>query len=181
MRCFVAIELSEELKQKVAELINEIKGKDLLVANFVKPEQAHITLKFLGEVSEKKVEQLKAELKKFSESANCFELTFGGLGLFGQRVLWIGGENQIASKLAGSLDAYLSKLGFEKDTRPFQVHLTIARIKKIKNRKGLQEILNKYKGKELGKIFVSELVLFKSELKRNGPEYFVLEKYKLKC
>jgi len=180
MRCFIAIELSEELKQKIAELISEFKREDLLVGNFVKPEQAHITLKFLGEVSEKKVEQVKAELKKFSESANCFELTFSGFGLFGQRVLWIGGENQIISKLASSLDADLSKLGFEKDARPFQVHLTIARIKKIKNRKGLQEILNKYKGKEFGKIFVFELVLFKSKLKRGGPEYFVLERYKLK-
>ncbi|MGB9675195.1 MAG: RNA 2',3'-cyclic phosphodiesterase [Candidatus Nanoarchaeia archaeon] len=181
MRAFIAIALPEGIKAKITELIKEIKN-DALEAKFVKPEQAHITVKFLGDVPESQINEIKNSLMRFLSTKDCFELNLVGMGHFNKKVLWIGSENEnIFSNFAKELDEELSKIGISKERKPFRLHLTLARIKKIKNPTKFYEILTKYKKENFGKIFVSELVLIKSDLKRDGPIYTELAKFHLKC
>ncbi len=182
MRLFVAVDMSEELRERLNELcqlVGKFKG--------VKPverENLHITLMFLGEVPDRRVEVVKEKLREVK--AEPFRLHLKGIGFFpsaGQvRVIWVGveeGKEEI-SKLADLVGNSMKKLGFKRD-KEFVAHATIARVKKIagEDKRKLLQALEPYMNEDFGWMDVKEFKLKKSTLTSSGPIYEDLEIYEL--
>ena len=163
MRAFIAIEIP--FFKEIEELQKSIEGR----AKLVEGENMHITLKFLGEIEEKFVE----EIKKIEEDCKVekFKISLQGIGFFPNekyiRVIWVGvnGYKPIV-KIAKCIDEKLSKLGFERE-KSYVPHLTVARVK------GRVAIRNydKFKNLKFGEIEVNEVKIKKSTLTPKGPIY----------
>jgi 2'-5' RNA ligase len=183
MRIFIAIDFSEEIKESLAQAEAHLKysGADV---KWVEKDNIHLTLKFLGEVDEKKVEEIKAILDNIASGTRPFETTIKDLGAFPKieypRVVW-GGIDKGAGELkiiAEKVDEALSKLGFEKETRSFAAHLTIGRVRSPKNKEKLKEKMLSYKLSAVS-CKINEIVLFKSTLTPKGSIYTKLHEAKL--
>ncbi|MEM1684249.1 MAG: RNA 2',3'-cyclic phosphodiesterase [Nanopusillaceae archaeon] len=174
MRVFIAIDLPEEIKNKIVSYYREIRGVN---GKFVEKENLHITLKFIGELQPNIVEKISEELKniKFSK----FKIEIEGFGNFNNRVLWFGikkGINEIIT-LKREIDKALKKFGFyEEDFHP---HITIFRIKQILSKSDYEHILEKFSSINIGEFVVEEFSLKQSILRREGPLYIDVAKYKL--
>lgn len=176
MRLFIAIDIPKEIKDKLFDLQKQI-GSDLAKISWVHKKNLHLTLKFLGELPENKVEGIKERLRTIK--LNSFEVELNSLGVFPNenriRVIWVGLKSEHIYELQIKIDQELLDL-FSKDTR-FQSHLTLGRVKFIKNKEKLKE---KLKLKCDGRFFVKKFKLIKSSLTREGPIYETIEEYKLK-
>lgn len=176
-RLFIAIDLPQEVKQKLGTLS---KSFDFPHARWVKPENLHLTLKFLGRVKEEKVESITLTLKNLTADFPAFTLQTGKLGVFPSlkraRVVWIdleGGRGE-AKKLAHLIDEKLSLLGFEKEEREFQPHITLARLKKPTFLHSLPLVNWSFS------FLTKEIILFESVLKSTGPIYTPVSVFPLK-
>ncbi len=135
MRTFIAIELDKEAKDLVYRAQQKIKEK-VRGIKWVEYENFHITLKFLGEVGENKLEEVKTAIEKVSAKTEKFVVTGDGLGAFPSphraRILFFGikeGKEHIFT-LFEKLEQELAKLGFQRETRPYHPHITIGRGKR---------------------------------------------------
>lgn len=175
MRTFIAIDLSGEDKEKLTHLQADLRKSDADV-KWVNPENIHLTLKFLGEISEQQVNQVKEALDKITPGFKPFEMSLSGLGAFPKldypRVIWIGIEKgkKETEEIAKKIEDELSKLGFPKEERPFTAHLTIGRVRSGKNKEALKEKVLSAHSSELSQ-FVSCITLYQSKLTPNGPIY----------
>ena len=172
MRIFIAIEIPEEIKKEIIEIqkqLPQFKGK------LTEYENLHLTLKFLGEIEGDKIEELKKRLMEIKFKS--FETTLDKIGFFdkGKRgIIWIHLTN--CDDLQKEIDKKLE--GFFEQEKRFMSHLTIARIKDLKNRNKFTEELKKIKVPAM-KFSIKEFVLKESILNEKGPIYKDLEKYKL--
>ena len=177
MRTFIAIELSDEIKDALDRIESHLKysGADV---KWVAEENIHLTLKFLGEIDEKKCEKVKAALDEIAKSTASFEISLKDIGAFPKiefpRVIWAGLDKgaKESTELAAKIDEALSAIGFDRETRPFAAHLTIGRVRSPKNKAELKEkmdscILQPTPYTQTV-IFVS---LFHSKLTPTGPIY----------
>ncbi len=172
MRCFISIDIPKEIKKEIAKIqdsLPEFEGKMTEIENL------HLTLKFLGEIDEEKVEEVKKRLKEIN--VKSFKTEINSIGVFSERfirIIWLHLTN--CNELQKEIDNALKDL-FELEAR-FMSHLTIARVKNIKDKKKFLQELEKIK--ILGiRFVVGGFKLKKSELKPEGPVYSVLEEYKL--
>jgi len=179
MRAFIAIELPSELKEKIDNVISELEDADFCDAKWVSEEKLHLTCKFLGEINKEQAETVKSVLADISKHQNSFNLPLGGIGQFNERILWVGGNSKDCIKLAGEIDTELSKLGFAKEEREFSIHLTLARIRYIKDKIKFQQILKKYASKDFGSFKVDKIKLMESILSAEGPIYRELASFDL--
>lgn len=171
MRIFIAINLPEEIKKKIIEIQNKLPE---FIGKKTEFENLHLTLKFIGEVSEEQIKIVKEKLRKIK--IKKFNAKINNIGVFSEtflKIIWIKIEN--CEELQEQIDEALSGL-FEKEKR-FMGHLTIARVKSCKDRKTTIEEIKRLKLNE--EFLVNEFELMKSDLKREGPVYEVLEKYNL--
>lgn len=137
MRLFVAAELVPDVHAAIAAVQERIAGElasDRRAARlrWLKPEQMHLTLVFLGDVVDARVPELAAALGRGIDQ-RPFDVTFESVGVFpargAPRVLWVGvgaGADEVAS-LQRELAARLAALGVPLEDRPFRPHLTLAR------------------------------------------------------
>jgi len=164
VRAFVAVELGEEVRGKLEELQRGLPEG----VRRVKPENLHLTLAFLGELDDAKVEEVKNALD--SVSATGFELACKGVGAFPSarfvRVVWVGTQNDELKKLHEQVSTTLKPLGFKVDR--FSAHVTIGRPK---GRVGLADFLKKHEAQEFGSFKVEKIMLKKSTLTPGGPVY----------
>ncbi len=172
-RIFISIEppdnVLEELK-KIQDNLPEFQGKK------IEKENLHLTLKFLGSVSDEKLVKIKERLKKID--LQKFEVTINSLGFFSEkfiRIIWLHLDN--CEKLQKVIDESLADL-FEKEKR-FMGHLTIARVKGIKNKEKFISELKKIKPPKIN-FNVSSFRLKESILNGNKPTYKILSEYLLK-
>jgi RNA 2',3'-cyclic 3'-phosphodiesterase len=146
---------------------------------FVELENMHCTLKFLGNVDvpvAKKIYQILQGLGTIP--AGGFDITIRRVGQFGGRVLWVGIDDPagIITKTAARIDEELSKqLNIPREKRPFEGHMTLARVKDLTNRKLFQEKVAQLKDVELGKQHVINVLLKQSQLTPKGPIYTTLK------
>jgi 2'-5' RNA ligase len=176
-RCFIAIDLPREIVNEIERIQNELKKKNNFTGKFVEGENLHLTLKFLGEVDEKQINEVKKKLEKVKP--NKFMAYLGELGVFSSnfiRIIWVHVLGKQILELQKEIDESLKEL-FEPEKR-FMSHLTIARVKDVKDRKIFLDELKKIKTQNIG-FEVREFYLMKSELKPDGPVYSVLEKFDL--
>src|SRR3989338_8292101 len=169
MRAFIALEISEKIREILFAIANSFYKQNLFSGKITEKENIHLTLKFLGEIDDEAVELIKERLRKIKEKKFSAELK--ELGVFNEnfvRIIWIclaGCDN-----LQKEIDDKLTDL-FEKEKR-FMGHVTIARVKECDREKLLEEIK---KIRIDNKFDVEKFVLFSSELKKEGPVYSKIE------
>lgn len=179
MRLFIAIEVPEEIKERVYRAIEPVKALKADV-RWVTPAGFHLTLKFLGEVDERGLEEVKAALGGLSAilpATGATTMRVQGAGAFpglkNPRVVWIGAEEpsgQLAA-IQSDLESRLEAQGFPREDRPFHPHLTVGRVKSSKRTRELADGLSALKGLLFGEFPLEEVVLFKSDLKPAGAVY----------
>jgi 2'-5' RNA ligase len=185
MRCFIAADISDELRGRIEKLQSEFKRrlKNQAGIKWVKPELIHLTLKFLGDADEDRLQEFYDMLEIVCGSVKSFELEFTKVGSFGRppKVLWLGIEKQVPElqKLAGDLEDAFEQLGFEKEQREFSPHLTLARIDGRADRT-LPEIIQNLGKIDSPKITVDAVCFYKSQLTSDGPIYTLLKKINFK-
>jgi 2'-5' RNA ligase len=170
VRTFVAIDLTEDIREKAREL-QEILARSEGRLAIVDPENLHITVKFLGEVEPVQIEPIVEALR--AVRAGPFEMTVGHAVCNPPRrprVIWCdvmdAGES---AALAGEVDALLAPLGFSRETRPFRPHATLARVKEF-HPSQCREVERMPRG-PLGRFRVESIKLKKSTLTPRGPIY----------
>lgn len=168
MRAFIAIEVSEELKDKMSKMQKQL---SLEGVKLVERENLHMTLQFLGEIDEKMREKVIQAMEKVSCSK--FELSCKGISAFPSRnyirVIWVGAEAPEAKSIYDQLSCELAKLGFKKED--FSPHITLARVKFLKDKQALAEFLEDNEEAEIGDCIVDRVILKKSTLTPKGPVY----------
>lgn len=175
-RLFVAVEIPEDVKSRLYRL-----RTDIPTARWVKPEHMHLTLRFIGaDVPQDKVEPIKDALAQID--AESFALTLRGVGRFpplrkpgdksGARVLWAGIDDQPRLlTLHRQIESAVQRLGFKPDSRGFNPHLTLARLKAYKTPAEVPEFLANHADFQVEPFTITRFVLFNSTLSPQGPTY----------
>ena len=183
MRTFIAIEIPAEVKQALARLQEELRDAPAEVS-WTKPENIHLTLKFLGEVEESMLGRVEAAAVEAAAGARPFTLALGGVGAFPNarqpRIIWAGlsGEVEAAARLQVRLDERLAALGFPKEDRPFRPHLTVGRVKSPTGAPALIARAQSYRLPSHS-LAVRELVVMRSQLHPAGSRYTPLARIAL--
>jgi len=174
MRLFIGIPLPGEYAQIIREVQDAWKKRLASKVSWVRPELAHVTLKFLGEVDEDKIPAIVQAMREGARGS--FDARGGEGGFFppkgAPRVIWVGlrqGREECAAYFE-KLDGGLMKAGFPAESKPFAAHLTVARVKAVirsDDWSGLLVDLNR----DWPVFTVSHVVLWQSILKSSGPEY----------
>ena len=180
IRSFIAIELSAEAREQLRVLEDSLRAKLNMPASWVKPDNCHLTLKFLGNVTQQKLAQVAAALNAVAQETSPFYLELDGLGVFPNirhpRILWVGLAGDISQLLIlhKNIDHALSRLGFSSENRPFSPHLTLCRIREDLPTAvcaAISNSLSTIRAEDKARFQVVELTLFKSELTPGGPIY----------
>jgi|TARA_Y100000310_G_scaffold159627_1_gene159328 2'-5' RNA ligase len=170
MRVFIAIEIPKNLSSYLRELQKEFRG----LAKIKFTHHFHMTLKFLGEIKEKQLQEVKEKLKNIKFKS--FNTNLINLGVFPSNlrinVIWVGLTD--IEELQKKIDETLIEL-FPNEQR-FHSHLTLGRVKFVKHKK---ELLEKLKLKIEGEFEVKEFKLIESKLTKDGAKYITLESYEL--
>jgi 2'-5' RNA ligase len=185
MRTFIAVDISAEARRIVAERIAFLRAQfsDLRVG-WDKPEKLHLTVKFLGEIPSEKLTQVIAAVENAAKEIEPFSLVLENAGAFpprgAARVLWLGvnDESQNLSEFQKRLETETERIGFERERRTFKPHLTIARLKEPEKSRSLTDLHLKTDFPAVN-FPVSEIVVYKSDLRPNGSIYTPLAKIDL--
>jgi len=178
MRCFVALDLPREVMKHIHQIQETLRKQNLFVGKYVDIETLHLTLKFLGEIDEEQAEEVKERLRKIEFPE--IEVRLGETGVFSSkyssyiRVVWVKLEG--ADRLQKQVDQALEGL-FQPEFR-FMSHITIARVKKVRDRKRLVEYIKSIKSRKI-RFKVDKFFLKQSTLHETGPVYEDLEEYNL--
>jgi len=183
IRTFIAISVPERVKNNIEELQRQLKrgGGHL---KWIRTESIHLTLKFLGDVEESKIDTIADSVHKAVSSQQPFIISVSGTGAFPNikrpRVLWAGIDEgkEILTSLATGIDRACTALGFKPEKRKFSAHLTIGRVKSSKN---IQNTLNTMNSTDFegGSFRAEEIQIIKSELRPEGAKYTPLHTIKL--
>lgn len=188
MRTFIAINLDQEIKRALSQFITELNAcsPERKGIRWVRPEGMHLTLKFLGEISEEKVPPIESALKEISEKYGPFPLRVKGTGYFPPksktpRVLWVAIEEvEDLKRLQSDMEQAMEDLGFMRERRTFHPHLTLGRVKTFSGIKETLDFLERHKDKNFGEMEANKITFFRSVLKPTGAEYSVLSEFQLK-
>ncbi len=180
IRCFIALDLPREIINHIKEIQKLIKKKNLFIGKFTESENLHLTLKFLGEINKTKIKQIKERLNKIRFP--IFESELKEIGVFSSKynnyikVIWIKLSGKELFNLQKQIDKVLQDL-FKPELR-FMGHITIARVRKVFDKKILIDYLKKLKTAKI-KFDINKFFLKKSELFPEGPIYKDIKKYNL--
>jgi len=173
MRCFIAIDVPEELKSAISSLKKEIHLDGIKP---VEDKNLHITLKFLGNVSDEKLGEVEKALRNVEFKK--FKVKLKGVGVFPNesyiRIVWIGCENSELKEFSDEINESLSELSKKE---PFSAHLTIARVRR---KTDLKKFLDEHKEDEFGEFEVTGFELKSSKLSKEGPEYSTVAVFQAK-
>ncbi|NJD77456.1 MAG: RNA 2',3'-cyclic phosphodiesterase [Candidatus Methanoperedens sp.] len=177
IRTFIAVELPESFIPEIKRIGSMLKSPGI---KLVEPAMVHITLKFLGNIQEDKIEPIVSALLQVE--CKPFSARIKGVGVFPKpayiKVIWLGAQGSFGS-LHDEVERVLSPFKFEKDSN-FSPHATLARVKQVREKVTLLETINKLENVDLGSIQVESITLKKSTLTPEGPIYETLKEIKLK-
>ena len=180
MRVFIAVELPLEIRRALKELQQELRPLTDS-ARWASPDSIHITLKFIGEVAETRIGEIHAALISLTRAA--FDVRVRGVGFFPAtrppRVFWAGLEASELSALAEEIELRMGKIGFEREKRPFQPHVTLARARDNRIDSSLVAAAGKYAEHVFGGFTANRFFLIQSTLKPTGAVYNKLKEYRL--
>lgn len=184
LRLFTAVELPDALRRQIAALQDDLRRRlPPKVVRWTNPDGIHLTLKFLGDTPADRVEAIAQAMTAAARGFAPFSFTVAGFGCFPNprraNVLWAG-VPEVPKELAGvqrALDLQLTRLGFERDKRPFSPHLTLGRVNQsisAADREKLAGVIAATEAGVLGAVPVAEMILFQSDLRPTGPVYTAL-------
>jgi len=187
MRAFIAIELPAEIKDSISRIQEKLKAEPFKI-NWVKPQNLHLTLKFLGDTSPEQLNRIKQIISGITKIPG-FRIKLNTLGVFpdmaATRIIWIG-DNQPPlelKQLAEQLEIKLEISGIARQERPFNAHITIGRIKSRLLLSDLQNVIDKIKRDKEGRNWefdCDKVTLFESTLGPGGPAYTILDQFNFK-
>ena len=178
VRTFVALELSEPLKEGILALGKGLKAAGIR-ASWVRPSGMHLTLKFLGDVEEDALSGLIGAVARAAALVPPFRFETTALGAFPSprrpRVIWLGVEpvGELFD-LADALERELADLGFPRERRPFRPHITIGRVRDPLASGDLSRALAALEAPQEA-VEVREVRVMKSTLHPSGAIHEVLE------
>ncbi len=198
IRSFIAININDSLRGKIGDIVNGLVETNADV-RWVKSENLHITLKFLGNINEEEIQLIKDVLMKVSSKYYSFGILLENIGCFPNikrpRIIWIGIRDSSAIiQIYKDIDKMLFKAGFEKEKKAFSPHITIGRVKsmngyiKVKDKIKTLNINNKEKPEInhvqltdfiFGNMTMNSLSLMRSDLSRSGAKYTLIEDFPL--
>ncbi|MFZ5569778.1 MAG: RNA 2',3'-cyclic phosphodiesterase [Thermodesulfobacteriota bacterium] len=176
MRVFIALELPETIIAALARVQKDLRPHGLKT-KWVKPENIHLTLKFLGDIRPEQVEPVAGVLQRTVARKTAFPLTAKEAGVFPSirrpNVFWIGLAGELAPLvlLQQELDRGLGELGFALETRPFKGHLTLGRFKGPVDPDRLIQALRSLADFQTPAFTAETVTLFRSDLHSAGPVY----------
>lgn len=187
MRVFIAVDISEQIKEAIGRLQEHLRKKTNIgkgQASWVRPDAMHLTLKFLGEIDDKQLAEVSKTVEEIAKEYKSFELNVESVGFFGERsarVLWVGSGagSEKLSVLAKEIDERLAQAGFAKEGREFAAHLTLCRIKDIAAGKSLTEEAGRFTDFKAGTVLIDAVRVYQSQLTPTGPVYTALGSYRL--
>ncbi len=149
---------------------------------WVEERNIHITIKFFGETEERLIPGISDSLSGISQNTGPLNFCLSGLGIFGSsyqpRVLWSGiVPHEQLSSLMKRTQKEMEKHGFESDRQNLIPHLTLGRIKFLKDKELFRKVLEINKNIRSEPMIVNDCILFESILRKEGPEYNILEKF----
>ncbi|HEX6189591.1 MAG TPA: RNA 2',3'-cyclic phosphodiesterase [Pyrinomonadaceae bacterium] len=182
-RTFIAIELPADVRARVAQHIACLRHELPEVrASWSREDNLHLTLKFLGNVPVAAIPKVSDAVASATKSVSSFALTFSDCGSFPPRgrpsVLWLGTQASGLQILHPAIENELAEAGFPRESRPFHPHLTIARLRQPQGARQLAE-LHKSRGFAPIGFDVSEVVVFRSELLKDGSKHTAISRHKL--
>lgn len=184
IRTFIAFELPESIAQLAADLQVRLKSHGLKL-RWVQPQNIHLTVKFLGDVAEGRIADAVEAMQSSALNTVPMTVSAQGLGVFPgirkPRVVWfgLGGQTDLLAELHRLLEDGLEKRGFARERRPLRPHLTLARIKQALDTRRLQESLQDVGAYHPVEFQLTELTLFKSDLRPQGALYTPLKRVPL--
>jgi len=180
IRAFIAVEIDEIVRRKLSEIVLEFE-KTKCDVKWVKTENFHLTLIFLGDIIQETVDSLKDILRKAVSTFQPFKIEIKGMGTFGHpkypRVIWAGIEpNDSIQSLYRAVKTEVTTLKLSVDEKEYIPHLTIGRVRSGRGIPKLMDMIKLYKTQFFGSSTVDSIVLMKSVLQPSGPVYSVLHK-----
>jgi 2'-5' RNA ligase len=182
-RLFLAVKINpfERFLETYYTLKRSLKNDEI---KWVEPEIIHLTLKFFGETEDERITHINYAVENALKEVNSFEMHIEKCGIFGSsykpRVVWFGlRESDELLSLYHYLKEELETIGFEYDRQNFVPHLTIGRIKHIKDKKYFQKLIEPYKDVKIQKEMIHKVVLYESILHSRGPEYKIVKEFSL--
>ncbi len=183
MRCFVAVNIEDSLKKEIRSAIGDLTSGRWDV-KWVPVENLHITLKFLGDAADDTVQRVKDCLARISKHHGHFEVKLQGVGVFPDRkrprVVWIDLLNsEKLKKLQAEVEVSSVSIGFYKEDRSFSPHLTIGRIRALRDRDTFIRAIETLSDRDFGNIGVNKISFMKSDLKPTGAQYSIVAEFPL--
>ena len=175
VRAFIAIDVDEKTRVSIAKIQRELSESNVNLRN-VDPANLHITMKFLGEVDNNTIDNIKTSLNDIASNFSLFRTSIEGLGVFPSlnyiRVLWAGvgvGSDNIIN-ICQKIDKELTQFGFKKE-KDYTPHVTVSRIKSAKNKSYLLKLVENNRKTFFSEFDVTSIVLKESKLTPKGPIY----------
>lgn len=183
-RAFIAVDLDPVLRTAIMDLERALDAAGVRL-RWIRPENLHFTLKFLGEISSAQVARVRVATREAATGVTPFRVTLASIGAFPNvrrpEVMWIGvseGREGLES-LAARLEERLAKQRFPAERRQFQPHLTLARIRDTRDGRGLAEALEGFRAVSPGSQEVRAMIVYESRLSPSGARYEALEEVPL--
>ncbi len=183
-RTFISIELSAENRRLVADLQERLRAAGARL-RWVKPDNLHFTLRFLGELPAAQVARATVATREAVRTATPFAVALGGLGAFPTferpQVVWVGSQQgaEAVEKLAEDLNAALAREGFPDDPRHFRPHLTLGRSRDDRQWGDLVRALERHRDAAIGTQRVDVVTVMESRLTPDGPVYTTWEQVRM--
>ena len=181
IRSFIAFDIDSDAVRRNLTTVQSMLGQTGADLRLVEPQNIHITVRFLGDITPATAEKIFAEMQQVPFTP--FTVQISGVGAFPDlrypRVVWAGiteGADQL-NAVFSQLEPRLRNLGFTPDPKGFNPHLTIARVKTGRNKQQLSEAIAKNANYAFGAINAECLRLKRSDLTPRGPVYSTLKQY----
>ena len=176
VRCFIAVELSDEAQAEIQCLIEAVSEMEIRGVRAVRPGGVHVTLRFLGDIEREAVSRAIAAIRAAAPQSQPFDLTLADVGAFpntrSARVLWAGvaGDTRSLGKLHERVEDELSAAGFTRDRRRFSPHITLARLRERVSGSDRRRVIDAVAAVEYERVTfrVDAITLFQSTLHPEG-------------
>jgi 2'-5' RNA ligase len=174
MRAFVAVELSPAVHERLVAVKRAL-ARHRAAVRWVRDDNLHLTIKFLGDVAAGPLETLRADLSAVLRDAVPLAATVHGLGVFPDarrpRVVWVGLACAGLAAVAAAVDAAAARIGVTPETRPFSAHVTLGRVSGPARWTPLGREIATRAAEDFGTCTIDALVGFRSDLRPDGALY----------
>jgi RNA 2',3'-cyclic 3'-phosphodiesterase len=185
VRSFLAFDVNDELREYFKHIIHDLQ-KACADVRWVKPENIHLTLKFLGDVQEGDLDKISSTVAGHCLNVAPVTSFFTGIGAFPDlrcpKIVWGGldDDSRAITSLAGDLEKSLAGYGIPQEQRPFKPHVTIGRVRSQHNVRNLTDLIDEMSSDHIIEQKFTKMILYQSTLTTQGPLYEVLREFDMK-